>query len=146
MRAAFTSGKLCPWVLSYSTYTCQIQSRLLVLDGGYKLEHKLRGFIKASTGDEIELECIANYLTGVVLFLFTAAYWSLLEKSPKPGPACHPLHQGSFISVLREAVRLMNPADWWSRSRDWFTLHSPAQPFHPDQATLPHLPYSSITQ
>lgn len=44
------------------------------MGGGSKLEQKLYEFIKASMGDEIELECIANYLTGVVLFLFTAAY------------------------------------------------------------------------
>lgn len=44
------------------------------LDGGFKLGHKIYGFIKASMASEIKSECIANYLIGVVLFLFTAAY------------------------------------------------------------------------
>lgn len=39
-----------------------------------KLGHKIYRIIKASTADEIKSECIVNYLIGVVLFLFTAAY------------------------------------------------------------------------
>lgn len=66
------------------------------LDEDFQLGHKIYEFIKASTADDVKLECTTNYLFGAVLFLFTAAYWSLLKKSLKPGPTRHSSIRGNL--------------------------------------------------
>lgn len=74
MRAAFTFKE----AMSLSTVILCIQMLNKVHffggGGGSKLGQKMYGLIKASVADAIKLESIANYLLGVVLFLFPAAH------------------------------------------------------------------------
>ena len=98
---------------------------------------------KSTLADEIKPECIANRLIGVV-----SVRCSLLISAGEVAetwPARH-ASTGVIYEPVAGGWGLMNPASWWSRSRDWFTRRSPARPFHPDQPAPLRVQCSSITQ